>query len=236
MVLLCSAMLVLMDDKLVLVFIPGLLCDERVWAQQIAELRGAYSCCVSIFTADDTVDSFVKKTLALSEGPLVIVGHSMGGRLALEIALQSARVHGLCLINTTIDNDSSGKCASRMQMIEQYQQNDFAPIINFPKRCTLQPSKAVEDMMLENKALLLNQQKFLLARKDNRDQLINIKCPTLIIHSEQDEVKDITQAERMVAALANSKLQIIENSGHMAPMEQPAVVTKSLREWLESLS
>ena len=54
-------MLVLMDDKLTLVFIPGLLCDERVWAQQIAELQGAYSCCVSIFTADDTVDSFIKK-------------------------------------------------------------------------------------------------------------------------------------------------------------------------------
>ena len=160
----------------------------------------------------------------------------MGGRLALEIALQSARVHGLCLINTTIDNDSSGKRASRMQMIEQYQQNDFAPIITFVKRCTLQPSKAVEDMMLENKALLSNQQKFLLARKDNRDQLKNINCPTLIIHSEQDEVKDITQAERMAAALANSKLQIIENSGHMAPMEQPAVVAKSLREWVESLS
>ena len=230
-------MLVLMDDKLTLVFIPGLLCDERVWAQQIAQLQeDAYSCYVSIFTADDTVDSFVKKTLALSEGPLVIVGHSMGGRLALEIALQSERVHSLCLINTTIDNDLPSKRASRMQMLEQYQQNDFAPIVNFAKRCTLQASKAVEDMMLENKALLLNQQKFLLARKDNRDQLKNIKCPTLIIHSDQDEIKDIAQAERIAAALANSKLQIIENSGHMAPMEQPAVVTKLLREWLGSLS
>ena len=42
----------------------------------------------------------------------------------------------------------------------------------------------------------------------------------------------VSQHEEIAAAIPRPKLVVVEESGHMAPVEQPAAVTKALREWL----
>ncbi len=59
-----------------------------------------------------------------------------------------------------------------------------------------------------------------------------IGCRTLVACGRQDSWAPLAQHEAMVALLPNVEFRIIENSGHMSTMEQPAQVTSLLRRWL----
>ena len=77
-----------------------------------------------------------------------------------------------------------------------------------------------------------NQQRALLDRPEARAVLPLIKCPALVLCGRQDVWSPVSQHEEIAAAIPHSKLVIVEDSGHMSPVEQPEAVTDALLAWL----
>ena len=74
--------------------------------------------------------------------------------------------------------------------------------------------------------------KSLLDRPDGSDVLRAITVPTLVLCGSQDAWSPIAQHQAMQALAPCSELEVIEDSGHMAPMEQPDEVAHALERWL----
>jgi len=72
----------------------------------------------------------------------------------------------------------------------------------------------------------------LLGRRDARTMLPDIACPTLVMVGLQDRWSPLAQHEEIAAAIPAAELVVIENSGHMTPVEQPEAVSRALLAWL----
>jgi pimeloyl-ACP methyl ester carboxylesterase len=78
----------------------------------------------------------------------------------------------------------------------------------------------------------VRQQQAILGRADSRPLLVEIEMPTLVIVGRQDRVTPLERAQQMASDIANARLEVIEDSGHMTPLEKPAEVSAALRRWL----
>ena len=72
-----------------------------------------------------------------------------------------------------------------------------------------------------------------LEREQEIDRLlVEIKQPTLVLVGRQDQATPLQRAEEMAADISHSQLVVIDDCGHMAPLEKPAEVSAALRRWL----
>jgi pimeloyl-ACP methyl ester carboxylesterase len=78
----------------------------------------------------------------------------------------------------------------------------------------------------------VRQQRALMARPDARSRLAAIRCPTLVLVGDADELTPPALAEEIAASTAGARLVVVTNCGHLSTMEQPAAVNAALAEWL----
>jgi pimeloyl-ACP methyl ester carboxylesterase len=93
--------------------------------------------------------------------------------------------------------------------------------------------KNLQEMFLRSGASrLINDQTAMIQRSESFSILPNIKIPTLLIHARQDQVFSLAENGEMASLIPNAQLALIEDSGHMSPMEQPQAITTLMRLWL----
>ena len=69
-----------------LLLLPGLMCDRAVWAAQIEAFGASHECVVPHYGSRASLDAMAEQVLNdAPPGPLAVVGHSMGGRVAFEM-------------------------------------------------------------------------------------------------------------------------------------------------------
>jgi len=73
------------------------------------------------------------------------------------------------------------------------------------------------------------------ARPDSVADLKSINVPTLIVIGEEDVMSTVADGEFMRQNIAGSQLKVIPKAGHYAPWEQPEVVGKILRQFLDDV-
>ena len=99
--------------KPVLLLLPGLLCDESVWRRQRAGLPDV-QCVVPSYGSLSSITAMARRVL--EEAPaerFSLAGHSMGGRVALEVMrLAPQRVERLALLDTGIDPLAAGEAGA----------------------------------------------------------------------------------------------------------------------------
>jgi pimeloyl-ACP methyl ester carboxylesterase len=83
------------------------------------------------------------------------------------------------------------------------------------------------------KEAFLRQERAIIGRIDSRPHLAAIRCPTLVVAARGDAIMPVAILEELAAGIPGARFAVIEDSGHMASIEQPAAVTRALREWLE---
>lgn len=232
-----------------LVLLPGLLCDERVWRDQIEALRDVAQCLVPDWGEIDSIAGMADHVLATAPPEFSLAGHSMGGRVAFQVVRRAPeRVKRLALLNTGADGRTSGAAGeqeerNRMALVELARTQgmramamQWLPPMMHPRR--REDTVLVEEIvrMVERKTpeILLHQQRALLNRPDANPVLSEIKCPTLLLSGREDSWSPPSRHEEMSAKVPGSRVVIVPDSGHMAPMEQPAAVSRALREWLSS--
>lgn len=222
--------------KIPLIFLSGLLSNERVWLHQRQHLSDLASIQV-ISASDDTPEKMIHTILSGAPEKFALAGHSMGGWLAQEVMrVAPDRVLKLCLLNTTSQMDSEEKRISRLKMIEKVKEGSFNEIVKGIADkfvFNTQVKNDVEKMFLEvGEEAFINQELSMLKRGETKRVLSTIRCPTVVIYAEEDPVFSLQEHQELAHLIKNSKLVTIKNSGHMSPMEAPESVTSVLRAWL----
>lgn len=62
-----------------------------------------------------------------------------------------------------------------------------------------------------------------------------LRCPTLVIGADQDALRSTQETRELAAAIPGARLEVIDGSGHMLPLEQPAALATAIQSCLNSL-
>ena len=228
--------------RLSLVLLPGLLNTRRLFEHQMAALTDIADCIVPELWHHDTMGAMAEAALAAAPARFALAGFSMGGYAAFEILRRAPeRVERLALIDTQAVADSAETTARRRGLLEQTKIGRFHGV-----QRTLLPqlvhrshvgeaavSQPIFDMAQEIGAEgFVREQLAIIARVDSRPLLVEIDVPTVVIIGRQDQVTPLPRSEEMAADIATSRLVVLEDCGHMSPLEKPAEVTAALRRWL----
>ena len=113
-------------------------------------------------------------------------------------------------------------------------QPSLLPLIVHRKR--LQDPEVVQPILAMAEEVgaegFVREQVAIMARADSRPLLATIRVPTLVVVGRQDQTTPLPRAEEMAAGIANARLVVIEECGHMSPIEKPAELSAALRKWL----
>ena len=224
------------------VLLPGLLNTRRVYESQIAELADSADAIVPELWHYDSIGAMAQATLDAAPERFALGGFSMGGYVCFEILRRAPeRVERLALMDTQAAPDTPEASARRRGFIEQTRlgrfhgvQPSLLPTIVHHSR--LQDQSVVQpivEMAAEVGADgFCRSQTAMIARADSRHLLVEIKVPTLVLVGRQDQATPLPRAEEMAADISHSQLMVLEECGHMAPLEKPAEVSAALRRWL----
>ena len=78
----------------------------------------------------------------------------------------------------------------------------------------------------------VRQEKAIISRPDSRPYLGEIKCPTLVLTGDNDDLTTPEMAREIAGGIAGSRLTIVTDCGHLSTLEQPAAVNAAMAEWL----
>lgn len=233
------------------VLLPGLLCDHATWAAQCDALQGGAHCVVPSYGLDDALETMARRVL--DESPVerfALVGHSMGARVALEVMrLAPQRVSRLALFDTGLDPiapgpDGERERAQRLALLAMARAQgmramgrQWAPNMVLPAHRDAPVFERILAMIERKTPEVFEAQiRALLGRPDARAVFTAIRCPVLLGCGRQDAWSPLARHEQMQRLLPASRLVVIEDSGHMSPMEQPDAVSRVLVDWLEQPS
>jgi pimeloyl-ACP methyl ester carboxylesterase len=238
--------------KPTLMLLPGLNCDAQVWEPQIQSLKDVAQCQVPAWGLKDSLTAMARQVL--DEAPtqvFSVAGHSMGGRVALEVMrLAPQRVQRLALLSTGTHPLAAGEAgekekAGRMALLALARSQGMRAMASQWAQGMVHPARVggpvfeqVLDMFERGSAEQFAAQiHALLHRPDAGGQLAAIACPTLVLTGRQDAWSGPAQHQTMAAAMvgegAGAECVIVEDSGHMCTMEQPNGVAQALRRWMQ---
>jgi pimeloyl-ACP methyl ester carboxylesterase len=225
-----------------LVLLPGLLNTRQLFEPVIAALGDAADVIVPELYSYDSMGAMADAALAEAPQRFSLAGFSMGGYVCFEILRRAAeRVERLALIDTQAGPDRPETTARRRGFIEQSRIGRFHGVQPSLLPSLVHPSQlanpaVVEPIMQMAKQIgpegFVREQRAIMARPDSRPMLADLKLPTLVISGREDQSIPLARAQEMAADIANARLVVLEECGHMAPLEKPAEVAAALRRWL----
>ena len=231
-----------MQPRPTVLFLPGLLCDAELWAHQVEHLRDLITPVVADLTRDDTIAAMAARAAAALPGRFAVVGLSMGGYVAFEMLRTLAdRIAGVALLDTTAAPDTPEKAAERRAGIESLRTGRFAGVTARLLPKLVHPDHVDGPVGARVRAMAervggdayVRQQHAILGRVDSRPLLPRISVPALVVVGAQDVLTPPAEARLMHEGIAGSSLHVVEDCGHLPPLEKPAETTALLRDWLE---
>ncbi|MEH3108249.1 MAG: alpha/beta hydrolase [Sphingomonas fennica] len=228
-----------MDTPLLL--LPGLLCDDAVFAAQIDAFPGR-AVTVADYGMADTIGAMAAAALAQAPARFALMGHSMGARVALEVwRMAPERVERLALVSTGIHPVSAGEPAKRHRLVDLARAEGMAALCAAWLPPMVAPARHADAaLMAPMEAMVLRQtpDRFaaqiaaLLARPEAEAVLASVTVPLLVAVGDQDAWSPPVQHEAMAALVPGARLVVFSGSGHMAPCEVPDQVNAALAGWL----
>lgn len=225
-----------------LVLVPGLLCDAALWRHQARHLADIADIRIAETRRDDTIAGMAQRLLADAPDRFALAGLSMGGYVALETMRQGAeRVIRLALLDTSAAPDDPARRRNRQGLIRLAQTGRFKGVTPRLLPLFLHPGRLADAALTEEvmemaarvgRDAFLRQQRAILGRADSRPLLVQIRVPTLVLCGREDVLTPLERHSEIADAIAEARLAIIEDCGHLSAMERPQAVTAVLRDWL----
>lgn len=226
-----------------LVLLPGMMCDARLFAPQLAAFSGERACHVAPLSAFDTMAKLAANVLEHAPPRFALAGLSMGGIVAMEVMAQAPeRVAGLALLDTNPLAEPEERQALRDVQIEEARSGGLERIM----RDEMKPHYLADG---EHRAVVLDlcmemalslgpkafelQSRALARRVDQTKTLSEVRCPSLILCGREDRLCPVTRHELMHNLMPGSELAIIEGAGHLPVLEQPDHTNAALSAWLD---
>jgi len=232
------------------VLLPGLVCDATVWAHLGAALDGRAATTIPGYDSLDSLGAMAEKVLSEAPPRFALAGHSMGGRVALEVLRRAPqRVAALALLDTGVHPLASGEAgqreaAGRQELLQIARDQGMAAMaarwvqgmVWKPRLGESALISSVIDMFARSSADIFGAQiRALLARPDASGLLPGIRCPVLVLCGEDDAWAPAPRHREMAARIPGAVLELIPECGHMCTLERPAEVTRALLDWYARL-
>lgn len=232
--------------KPVLLLLSGMLNDARVWDGVAAALGDAAEIRIPDCTRQATLAEMAREAWACVADvpvghPLVLVGFSMGGYVAMEMLANPVReLHGLALVDTNGRPETPDGAAQREKTIAAIERRFAAVvdgIVTFGTHANSQTNARLLDslrqMMLDvGPETAIRQNRAIAARTDHRAVLQALRLPVRVVCGRADRVTPPELAHELAETIPGAELVWIEDAGHMAPMERPADVAAAIQSLL----
>ena len=228
------------NDNLPIIFIPGMMCDWRLFAPQIAALNNYVSHDATL-SEHDSIESMASAILRDTPPIFNLIGLSMGGIVAMEIArVAPMRVQNLALMDTNplaedaaIKHRRDGQIARvRKGALRAVIRDEMKPLYirGAGKSAILDLCMAMANSL--GAEVFINQSKALQNRRDYCDTLRAFNGRALVLHGADDRLCPPERHQMMHDLLPNSQYVSIKDAGHLPTLEQPDAVNKTLIDWL----
>ncbi len=233
-------------DGLPLIFLHGFNENCRIWDLTVPKISEHYKCIIVDLPGFGHSPLPAKLSLTYLANALhriieelnldkpIVVGHSMGGYVALEFAhTYPNTLGGACLFHSTALADSAYKKENRLKTLDFLENNPvdlfykvfipglFAPH-NLNPRIVELTEKIIKQTVQES---VIEGTKAMLERADRTDVLKNSRYPWLFIAGKFDQLIPIEHLSLQSSYCELSQFEILTNSGHMGMIEEP---TKTL--------
>jgi pimeloyl-ACP methyl ester carboxylesterase len=229
------------------ILLPGLASDAALWRHQVPALTAAgHTVHISDAHARaDSLSAMARAVLAEHEGPLVLVGTSMGGILALEVFRQAPqRVAALALLGSSARPDTPEMVTLRSAAVLEFEQGRMDEVLRANVPFAFHPSRQADAALVSDyfdmvhragSAQLVRQNRAIMARPDSRPLLRRLQCPVLVVCGDADALTPPECSREVAAAVPKAELHVLPACGHLLTWEQPEAVNALLRAWLARL-
>ena len=228
--------------ELPIVLMTGQLLTDAVWAPLIARWPDR-EIVVARNAGEDTIAGFARNLLADAPTRFALVGHAMGGFVAMEaMRIAPERMAKLALVSTLASDDGPAQTKRRQGYIDLVEGGAFAEVIE-ERIPLLFPPERREDARLLGLArkmaadtgaeTFLAQQRVIMARADSRADLSRIGVPTLLVRGSEDGIVSAEHHAEMEAAIAGARSVTIAGVGHLPMVEEPDLFAEILAGFLD---
>jgi pimeloyl-ACP methyl ester carboxylesterase len=227
--------------KPVLLLIPGMLNDGRVWAEVAALLAGEADIRIAEVSRQDSIarmrgDAWAQLADVPDSVPVVVAGFSMGGYVALDMLAHPARsIQGLLFMSTSAMPETEQSRVVREKTLAAMGA-DFPRFVSGVQAFNTYSTDPVLGAQLRRMMLDIGpetgrrQVQAIMGRQDHRALLENLPMPVRVLVGRHDRVTPPPLSEALAQQIAQAQLEIIDDAGHMLPREKPEAVARVLRE------
>ena len=245
------------------VFGHSFLWSSQMWAPQVDHLKERYQCITpelwghgrvsqlpeSVGHLTDVADTHAKLLEELTLEPCALVGLSVGGMWATQLALDHPKkVKALVLMGTSVapePEDSKLRYLSMLSLVEQVETlpsiiiEQIAPLF-FSPYTMANRQELVEDFKIrlaqidrQDIEAIVSIGRQIFMRKSLMNRLGELEIPVLIMVGADDRSRPVRESEAMVERIPNARLAVIPQAGHVCNLEQPKRVNSILSEFLD---
>ena len=232
--------------------------DRTMWVGQLGglapyarliapDLRGVGGSTVRApYTIDQYADDLVAFLDSLGLASAVVCGLSMGGYIAFSMLRRHRdRIRGLILADTRASADTDDTRANRSRLIALIEQEGMTALAarqlpSMVGRSTLERRSPLAETVRRMMASAppegaIGALRAMAERPDSTPLLRTIDLPTLVVGGAEDGITPPDVLRAMSAAIPNSRIEILEQGGHLSPLERPAAFNHVVTEFLGTL-
>jgi len=228
-------------STLPLVLLPGYMLDDTLWDDVVPLLPADLPVHRLPLAPGTTMEEIAHNIAEAAPERFVLVGFSLGGYVARKVAeLFQQRVAALVLIVTSLEADSAERARAKQQAIAAMDPANFRGLSTGAIAQSLHPDRRGDKALvarIRNMGRELGHAAMAVQSNLRRDGIAaaSLRCPTLVIAAAQDGLRSEAESEELAAAIPGACLKIIDNSGHMLPLEQPQALAALIQDWLAEL-
>jgi pimeloyl-ACP methyl ester carboxylesterase len=226
-----------------LVFLPGMMCDARLFSAQVTAFSPHVPVTVAPVTGGDRIEEIASRLLDALPRKFALVGLSMGGIVAMELLRRAPdRVSRIALLNTNSLAETPQSAGNYEPVIIKLRSGGLEEAVDMvirpdvlapgPGRAQIQAQMRMMATHIGAKAII-RQVRAVQRRRDYQAVLRRCQLPALVLCGLHDRLTPVKRHELMADLMPQARLAVLENSGHLPVLEEPNAVNSALFEWYQ---
>lgn len=226
-----------------ILLVPGYMLDETLWDDMRDRLAPFGPLAHADLRHDSTLEDLARRALAEAPPSFILIGFSMGGYVAREMVRQApGRVRALVQIATSTRPDSDTVRQGKRTVARAAPSVSFAGLSRTAIASSLHPREVDNEALIERVRMMgvrlggvAFRNQSMVERPGDLHLLGEIRCPTLVVAAGHDRLRSLGEAQELHAGIAGAQFALVEDSGHMIPLEAPQALCDVIVPWLEAL-
>lgn len=226
-----------------LVLLPGMMCDARLFAPQLAAFSPDRAVTVAPVTGGDRIEEIASRLIDVLPRRFALAGLSMGGIVAMELLRRAPdRISRLALMDTNALAETPQSAANYEPLIIKLRSgliDDAVAAALGPDTLAPGPGRAavLARMVAMARAVgtetAIAQVRALQRRRDYQAVLRRCAVPALVLCGAHDRLTPPRRHELMAGLIPDAELRVLDDAGHLPVLEAPEAVNDALARWLD---